>query len=196
MPDLPNSFADILDFLHGMKGWQPVGLGLETTEQIELAGTVVEETVSRIRSYVEWRSTLPLPGDADYIAVEYLPVNAWPLNQTALKLLRTAKTPLCDDLPYIVQLLDLGFTRNLAVPGSGNDRWSELEQEAGLLLGRNLDPVRLMHWLVNNPDGGDETEQNDTLLVILEEAKNWEKAAQRLMEWFYDRISAENDYYR
>src|SRR5207244_297591 len=173
VPDLPNSFADILDFLDGLKGWQPVGLGLENTEQIELAATVVEETVSRMRAYVEWRSELPLPGDAAYLGGEYLPVNAWPLNQAALKWLRAAKTPLSDELPYIVQLLDLGFTRNLAVPGRGNDRRWELEQEAGLLLDRNLDPVRLTHWFVNNPDGGNETEQNDALLITLEEAQDW-----------------------
>jgi hypothetical protein len=196
VPDLPNSFADILDFLDRMKGWQPVGLGVENTEQIELSATMVEQTVSRIRAYVEWRSTLPLPGDAAYLAGEYLPVNAWPLNQAALKWLRAAKTPLRDDLPYLVQLLDLGFTRNLAVPGRGNDLWSELEQEAGLLLGWHLDPVRLTHWFVNNPDGGDETEQDGALLLRLEEAQDSDEAAQQLMEWFYDRISAENNYYR
>jgi len=62
LSNLPNSFADILEFLDGMKRWYPVGLGVEGTEQIELAATVVEETVSRIRAYVEWRSELPLPG--------------------------------------------------------------------------------------------------------------------------------------
>jgi hypothetical protein len=196
VPDLPNSFADILNFLDGMKGWQPVGLGLENTKQIELAATVVEETVGRIRAYVEWRSELPLPGDAAYLAGEYLPVNAWPLNQAALRWLLAAKTPLSDHLPYRVQLLDLGFTRKLAVPGRGNDHRWELAQEAGLLLGGNLDPVRLTHWLVNNPDGGNETEQNDTLLLRLEEAPDWEEASQGLMDWFYDRISAENNYYR
>jgi len=82
------------------------------------------------------------------------------------------------------------------VPGRGNDRRWELEQEAGLLLGSDLDPVRLTHWFVNNSDGGDETEQNEALLVRLEEAQDSDEAARRLMEWFYDRISAENNYYR
>ena len=80
--------------------------------------------------------------------------------------------------------------------GQGQKYRADLDLAVGELLDRRLDPVRLTHWFVNNPDGGEESEQNHTLLLRLKEAKDWEEAAQNLMEWFYDRISAENPYYR
>lgn len=197
MPDPSNSFRDLLEFLDNMKDWWPVGVGLDSTDPAELAKTVIEETVRRIRAYVEWRSEMPLPGDVAYRADEKLPVNAWSLNQAAKRwLLQVPDGPLEPSQLYLVQLLWLGFDRQLSIPGRGDDRWWEIEQEAGQLLDRNLDPVRLTHWFVSNPDGGEESEQNDTLLLGLEGAKDWEEAAQNLMDWFYDRISAENPYYR
>jgi hypothetical protein len=44
-----------------------------------------------------------------------------------------------------------------------------------------------MRWLTNNPNGPNQAEQSQTLLVALEQAKSWEEAAQSLMEWCYDR---------
>jgi Protein of unknown function (DUF1524) len=188
---------DLLEFLDNMKDWWPVGVGQASADPAELAETVIEETVRRIRAYVEWRSEMPLPGDVAYRADEALPVNGWSLNLAAKRWLRQVPdSPTDPTQPYLVQLLHLGFDRQLSIPGPGEDRRWEIEQEAGQLLHRNLDPVRLTHWFVNNPDGGEEGEQNDTLLLRLEEANDWEEAAQNLMEWFYDRISAENPYYR
>src|SRR5271166_3073404 len=83
MPEPSHSFADILDFLDRMKGWWPVGVGLESIAPADLAETVIEETVRRVRAYVEWRSEMPLPGDAVYQAEEPLPVNGWSLNRAA-----------------------------------------------------------------------------------------------------------------
>lgn len=75
MPDPSNSFRDLLDFLDSVKDWWPVGADLDSCEKAELAEAVVEETVRRIRAYVEWRSEMPLPGDGAYRADEQLPVN-------------------------------------------------------------------------------------------------------------------------
>jgi hypothetical protein len=67
---------------------------------------------------------------------------------------------------------------------------------SGELLDRNLDPVRVMRWFTNNPNGPGQGEQNDTLRAYLEQAKSWQEAAQSLMEWFYDRKAAQDPYYR
>jgi len=103
MPDPPNSFRDLLDFLDSMKDWRPVCVGLGSAERAELAETVIEEVVGRIRAYVEWRSQMPLPGDAAYQTREQLPVNEWPLNSEAKRWLDRAHLPSSPHLPYLVQ---------------------------------------------------------------------------------------------
>ena len=90
---------------------------LDGTEQAELAETVIGEVVARIRAYIEWRSEMPLPGDAAYHEKELLPVNGWSLNREAKRWLDQAHLPSSPHLPYLVQLLWEGFEANLAVPG-------------------------------------------------------------------------------
>jgi hypothetical protein len=127
---------------------------------------------------------------------EKLPANRQPLNQEAKRRLQEAREPLRPDLPYLVQLLSLGFHRGLDIPGVGQKyRW-ELEQASGLLLDPQLNSVKVMRWFLNNPNGGRQAEQNDTLTLWLEEASDWSTAAQSLMEWFYARKAAQDPYYR
>jgi len=90
-------------------------------------------------------------------------INEWPLNRLAERWLAEAKEPIADYLPYLVQLLWVGFDRGLPVPGRGNKyRW-ELELASGELLSPKLDQVLVMRWFVNNPEGEDEAVQSDML---------------------------------
>jgi hypothetical protein len=126
-----------------------------------------------------------------------LPVNRWPLNREALRWLIAAKEPPEEHLPYLSQLVWMGFDRGLPVPGRGDKyRW-ELELAAGeLLLNPKLDSVKVMRWFVSNPNGPEEeVEQSDTLLYLLEKGQCWEEAAQFVMEWFYDRKAADEPYF-
>jgi hypothetical protein len=123
-------------------------------------------------------------------------VNRRPLNQAAKRWLRQAGLGTDPEIPYVVQLLSEGFEANLSVPGQGQKYWADLELASGELLDRSLNPVQVMRWLTDNPNGPDQREQNDTLRTFLEQAKSWEEAAQSLMEWFYDRKAAQDPYYR
>ena len=126
---------------------------------------------------------------------EQLAVNRWPLNQDAKRRLQEAREGLRPDLPYLVQLLNLGFDRNLDVPGPGQKFRAELEQASQEMLDPSLSPMTVMRWLLNNPNAGQQAEQNDTLRLQLERASNWSTAAQALMEWFYDRKAAQDPYF-
>jgi hypothetical protein len=121
------------------------------------------------------------------------PVNLWPTNQLAKRwLLQVPNPPPLDrDIPHLVQLLNVGFERDLAVPGCPDRDWWVLEQNAGLLLGRSLDPKDVIYWFFSNPNAGDEQEQRDTLEIALEESQTWEEAAQNVMETYYDRLRAQ-----
>lgn len=62
---------------------------------------------------------------------EPLPVNRRPVNQLCLKFLRLAKehpNPLCS---YLLQLLRVGFERNVPLPGPGGGLYRSLEVAAG-----------------------------------------------------------------
>jgi hypothetical protein len=125
-----------------------------------------------------------------------LPVNRQPVNQEALKWLRAAREPADPLLPYLAQLVNLGFQQNLPVPGLGDRYWADLELAAGQLLDPKLNPVLLMRWFQNNPNGPPEPEQSQSLEALLGEAANWEAAAQAVMEVFYDRLAAEHPAFR
>jgi hypothetical protein len=125
-----------------------------------------------------------------------LGVNRWPVNRLALRWLREARLPVSPDLPYLVQLLSQGFEADLPLLGQGQKYRADLDLAAGQLLDPSLNPADVMRWLTNSPSGPSPSEQLQTLQSSLEQAKSWQEAAQNLMEWFYDRISAENPYYR
>jgi hypothetical protein len=108
-------------------------------------------------------------------------VNRQPLNQAAKAWLREAGLGIDPELPYLVQLLWEGFQANLSVPGQGSRYWADLQGAAAQLLDSRLDPVDVVRWFVNNPNGGDEKEQSDTLETLLEESASWEEAAQYVM---------------
>ena len=131
-----------------------------------------------------------------HLSQESLPANRWPLNRLALRWLNEAREPVRVDLPYLPQLLWLGFERNLPVPGAPEREWGSLELAAGQMLDPSLDPLRIMRWFQNNPDGPEESEQSRNLQALLREAKNWEEAAQSLMEIFWDLLSATNPVFR
>jgi hypothetical protein len=179
-------------FLIETKQWVPLcDLDLSPNAgQDEIVSVVLAATVDQITEYTEWRAELPLPGDASYKWTERLPVNTWPVNQVALKWLRAANDEISDWLPYLPQLICLGFERDLPVPGRGEDYRSDLELAAGELLGESVDSFQTVRWLLNNPNGPDLAEQTHTLEVLLEQAECWAEAAQSAMEWFYDRWSA------
>jgi hypothetical protein len=84
----------------------------------------------------------------------------------------------------------------LPLLGQGGRYRADLELAAGQLLDHNLLPAQVMRWLLSNRNGGEQSEQNDTLLRWLEEAPNWQAAAQSLMEWFYDLKASQDPYYR
>jgi hypothetical protein len=122
-------------------------------------------------------------------------INELPSNRSAKRWLVEAREPLADYLPYLVQLLWVGFERGLSIPGRGQKyRW-ELEVASGELLDPMLDQAKVMRWFVNNLNGDNEAVQTGMLEDLLEGAKTWEEAAQSLMEWFYDRKSADDPYF-
>jgi hypothetical protein len=123
-------------------------------------------------------------------------LNRLPLNQMALRRLQEAKQVPDLSLLHLVQLLQLGFEENLPLLGQGGRYRADLELAAGQLLDHNLLPAQVMRWLLSNRNGGEQSEQNDTLLRWLEEAPNWQAAAQSLMEWFYDLKASQDPYYR
>ena len=125
-----------------------------------------------------------------------LPVNRWPVNQLARRRLLEAAVSLDPHLPYLVQLLQRGFEANLAVPGQGQRYWDDLNLAADQLSDPNLNPSLVMRWLLSNRNGGDQKEQNWGLSQLLEQAPNWEVAAQKLMEWFYDLKASQDPYFR
>lgn len=129
--------------------------------------------------------------------LDELPQNNQPLNRAALPWLQAAKVPVDPRQPFLLQLMWVGFDRGLPIPGPGQEyRW-ELKQAFERLLAPRFDPLKVVRWLLSNPNGPDDPkEQEDTLTLALEAAESWESAAQCVMECFYDRLSAENDYYQ
>jgi len=118
---------------------------------------------------------------------ERLPVNEWPVNRAARKwLLKVPDGPLSPDKPYLFQLLWVGFDRDLPAPGVPDSLYWRLSQAAGRMLAQSQrDPVALMRWAQESPDGPSEPEQAQDLLAQLREAKDWQEACQNLMEVFY-----------
>lgn len=125
-----------------------------------------------------------------------IPVNRWPVNQAALHWLREAKAGPDHHLPYLVQLLHLGFEKGQPVPGLGDQYRGSLELAAGKLLSNQLDPVKVTRLFQENPNGPAQDEQNHGLLKLLTSANSWEQAAQSLMELWYSLNAAQNPYYQ
>lgn len=123
-------------------------------------------------------------------------VNQWPLNRAAAQRLREAKEPVDPSQLHLVQLLQLGFERNLPLLGQGATYRYDLEQAANQLSDPSLQPAQVMRWLLSNRNGGDQSEENDSLSRELTEAASWEEAAQNLMQWFYDLKASQDPYYR
>lgn len=126
--------------------------------------------------------------------LERLGPNRWPLNQLAKRRLEEAGLSPDPGSLYLVQLLQLGFAKGLEIPGQGQSYRSDLGQAAEGLDDPNLNPMQVMRWLLSNRNM--ESEQNDTLRRELENAQDWQEAAQSLMEWFYDLKASEDPYYR
>jgi len=199
-----NSFSDIRAFLVETKAWKPSPYELDDTNfsidlydaAITLIEKVVDVAMDRVIGYIDWRDGLSLPGDAGYRADEDLPINSWPLNLKAKRCLQEAGLSPNPHQLYLVQLLNLGFERELPIPGQGHEYRPELELAAGQLYAHDPNPAQVMRWLLSNADAGDISEQNDTLESALENAGDWREAAQSLMEWFYDLKASEDPYYR
>lgn len=129
-------------------------------------------------------------------STETLPVNRWPLNQDAKKRLLQAGERPDPHYLYLLQLLNLGFEKGLEIPGQGQHFRADLEQAAAQLYSPRLKPAQIMRWLLSNPNGPAQGEQNDTLRLALQKAPDWEGAVQSLMEWFYDRKASQDPYLR
>ena len=127
---------------------------------------------------------------------EPVPPNGWPLNQVAKRRLLEAGISPDPQHLYLVQLLRLGFLAGLEIPGPGQSYRPDLAEAADRLLDPNLKPAQVMRWLLSNRNAGDQAEQNDSLRQELESAADWQKAAQNLMQWFYDLKASEDPYYR
>ncbi len=93
---------------------------------------------------------------------------------------------------YALRLPSLGFDRSLPIRGPGQAYRAELEPAFGRLRSPRLDQLKVFRWLLDEPDAGSAQEVERTLTRDLEEAKTWERAAQRLLEEFYDQMMAEN----
>ena len=127
---------------------------------------------------------------------EPVPPNAWPLNQEAKRrLVQAGESPDPSGL-YLVQLLNLGFEKDLPVLGQGGSYRPELESAAQQLYDPDLKPAQVMRWLLSNRNAGDQQEQTATLMHDLESARSWKVAAQNLMQWFYDLKASQDPYYR
>lgn len=127
---------------------------------------------------------------------EPVPPNSWPLNQEAKRrLLEAGESPDLGYL-YLVQLLNLGFEKDLPVLGQGGNYRPELESAAQQLYDPGLKPAQVMRWFLSNRNAGDQQEQTATLMRDLEDAKDWQEATQNLMQWFYDLKASQDPYYR
>jgi hypothetical protein len=144
--------------------------------------------VPRITRVDLWWVTMTAPRE--------IPVNRWPVNQAAVHWLREANDLPDPHLPYLVQLLHLGFEREQPVPGLGDQYRGSLELAAGKLLSNQLDPVKVTRLFQDNPNGPDQDEQSRNLVALLTSANSWEQAAQSLMELWYDLNAAANPYYQ
>jgi hypothetical protein len=128
---------------------------------------------------------------------EKLAVNGWPVNRLAKHWLLKGRQHADPDYPYILQLALAGLEGGVELLGQGGKYRSELEIAAGRMLSPRLDSAKITRWFTDNPDGPDDpVEQSATLEIALSKAQTWEEAAQVAMEAFFDRIAAENDYYR
>ncbi len=130
-------------------------------------------------------------------SVQEIPVNQWPINKLALRWLRKGKQKESPHLPYILQLIIRGLFNGVPLLGPGESFREDLEAEISQLLRPRFDPVKVMRWLLNNPNGPDDPEeQAATLEQGLETAETWQEAAQAAIEVFHSRLAAENDYYQ
>lgn len=141
--------------------------------------------------WISYKGSGMIGSNVQKLHSESLPVNRWPLNQDAKKRLQEAGEAPEQHQLYLVQLLNLGFERELPVPGPGQKYRADLEMAAQGLYDLNHKPADVMRWFLNNPNGPDQAEQNDTLRLVLEKATDWREAAMGLMEWFSDRQAAQ-----
>src|SRR5262245_61689074 len=106
--------------------------------------------------------------------------NKTEVNQAALRWLKDSKQPVDPSQPYSLQLVLAGFEAGVAIPGPGQAyRYSLRMQLDQMFSPDGRKSFEWVTWLFNNPNGpGDADEQEGTMVVELEQAKDWEEAAQ------------------
>ena len=123
-----------------------------------------------------------------------VPVNHWPINQSALRWLNRAKEPANPQVPYVLQLATLGLETDkldLPQPLSPSQPTPEaVRQVAYGLAVEGRDPAyRAMQRLFSNPNLS-QKEQVDNLENSLSKASNPLQAAQAVIQVIYDLMVA------
>jgi hypothetical protein len=117
-----------------------------------------------------------------------MPQNGGHLNQVALQWLDRAKARINLYNLHLLELALWGLDKGVPVECPSKDRYA-VELQVGHLCGWN--PVDVMEWLVDNPNGPEPLEQAQSPLNMLEKADSQESAASALLSHIYSRQRAQ-----
>jgi hypothetical protein len=127
-------------------------------------------------------------------------LNSQPLNVTAMRWLDRAKEPRDETKLAVVRLLVWGFHEGLKLPGplgAIDGMRQKLQMSAERLLEPDVSPLKVMVFLLSNPNGPDSLQQEQELLGMLEGAASPQEAAQALMSWYADlKMATDQSYWR
>jgi hypothetical protein len=118
------------------------------------------------------------------------PANQREPSQLALQWLREARASPDPNYLYLAQLAFWGTESGLRFRRHGQDS-DELVRQVEMLLALKPSHQQIYDWLTTNPDGPEgQSEQEDTLSVALEKAKDPLEASAAVLETVSDRMAA------
>jgi hypothetical protein len=109
------------------------------------------------------------------------------LNRAALHWLKEAKAPA---EPYYLHLLNLAHWGLEMQVASGWKERDALKEQVDALFGWKA--ANVLKWLLSNPEGGDRSEQAQSLHRLLETSSKPEDAAKSVLEAIYSRQVSQN----
>jgi hypothetical protein len=109
------------------------------------------------------------------------------LNRAALNWLKEAKAPAPDHYLHLLNLAHWGLEMQVA---SGWKERDALKEQVNVLFAWKAASVLL--WLLSNPEGGDRSEQTQSLHRLVETASSPEQAAKSVLEAIYSRQVSQN----
>jgi hypothetical protein len=115
-------------------------------------------------------------------------VNNHPLNKAAWKWLKEARQPTPQHALYLLDLAHWGLENGVEGEWPARDR-PALEEQLGHLCAWK--PKDVLEWLLSNPDGPDQEEQESGLLVELRGANSPMSAAASVLSTMYARMQAQ-----